>query len=203
MVVRAVPGGDERDKDVANAIRYAVDNGADVINMSFGKSYSPQKAAVDEAVAYAVANNVLLVHASGNSGKDVDTADNFPSRRFLDGTVSEGWLEVGASQSDRGALAAGFSNYGQVNVDLFAPGADVTSLKPGGGIQTASGTSFASPVVAGVAALVMAYFPDLSAEEVRQILLDSAVRYPGDEVDAAGRRHRGHVRPALGNGRRG
>ena len=177
MVLRAVPGGDERDKDVANAIRYAVDNGADVINMSFGKGYSPDKAAVDEAVAYAVANGVLLVHAAGNSAEDIDVADNFPTRTLLDGTVSGGWLEVGASGSDQKALAASFSNYGQANVDLFAPGAAVTSLKPGGGIQTANGTSFASPVVAGVAALVMAYFPELSAEDVRQVLLESATRY--------------------------
>ena len=129
---------------------------------------------------------MLLVHAAGNSGKDIDTADNFPTRTFLDGTVSDGWLEVGASQSDRAALAAGFSNYGRANVDLFAPGAAVTSLKPGGGTQTANGTSFASPVVAGVAALVMAYFPDLTAEEVRQVLLDSAVRYADDEVAQPG-----------------
>ncbi len=186
MSVRTVPGGDERDKDVANAIRYAVDNGAHIINMSFGKSYSPQKAVVDEAVAYAVERGVLLVHAAGNSGEDIDQADNFPNRTFLDGTVSSGWIEVGASQSDRGELAAGFSNYGRANVDLFAPGAGVMSLKPGGGTQTANGTSFASPIVAGVAALVMAYFPDLTAEEVRQILLDSSVRYAGDQVARPG-----------------
>ena len=186
MVLRAVPGGDERDKDVANAIRYAADNGARVINMSFGKSFSPQKAAVDEAVAYAVGKGVLLVHAAGNSGEDIDVEDNFPTRTFLDGTVSEGWLEVGASGPDPKALAAGFSNYGRTAVDVFAPGAQVTSLKPGGGIQTANGTSFASPVVAGVAALVMAYFPDLTAGEVRQIVLDSATRYADDEVARPG-----------------
>ena len=186
MVLRAVPGGDERDKDVANAIRYAADNGARVVNMSFGKAYSPQKEAVDEAVAYAVEKGVLLVHAAGNSGEDIDVEDNFPTRTFLDGTVSDGWLEVGASAADRGALAAGFSNYGRTAVDVFAPGASVTSLKPGGGVQTANGTSFASPVVAGVAALVMAYFPDLTAAEVRQIVLDSATRYADDEVERPG-----------------
>ncbi|WP_412061623.1 S8 family serine peptidase [Rubrivirga sp. IMCC45206] len=185
MVLRAVPGGDERDKDVANAIRYAVDNGARVINMSFGKAYSPAKDAVDAAVAYAVENGVLLVHAAGNSAEDIDTADNFPTRTFLDGTRTDGWLEVGASGPDAKALAASFSNYGRESVDLFAPGAGVTSLKPGGGIQTANGTSFASPVVAGVAALVMAYFPDLTAEEVRQILLDSATRF-GDDTPRPG-----------------
>ena len=186
MVLRAVPGGDERDKDVANAIRYAVDNGAHVVNMSFGKGYSPQKAVVDEAVRYAVENGVLLVHAAGNSAEDLDTSDNFPTRTLLDGTRSSGWLEVGASAAVRDGLAAAFSNYGQAGVDLFAPGAQVTSLKPGGGVQTADGTSFAAPVVAGVAALVMAYFPDLSAEDVRQILLDSSVRYASDSVARPG-----------------
>ena len=186
MVLRAVPGGDERDKDVANAIRYAADNGARVVNMSFGKAYSPQKAAVDEAVAYAVSKGVLLVHAAGNSGEDIDVERNFPTRTFLDGTVSGDWLEVGASTSSAAGLAAGFSNYGQAAVDLFAPGEGVTSLAPGGGVQTANGTSFASPVVAGVAALVMAYFPDLTASEVRQILLDSATGYADDEVSRPG-----------------
>ena len=186
MVLRTVPDGDERDKDVANAIRYAVDNGARVINMSFGKAYSPQKAAVDAAVAYAVENGVLLVHAAGNSGQNLATSGNFPTRTFLDGTISGGWLEIGASTADDTGLAAGFSNYGQSEVDVFAPGQTVTSLAPGGGVQTADGTSFASPVVAGVAALVMAYFPDLSADDVRQILMDSAVAYVDIETPRPG-----------------
>lgn len=186
MVLRAVPGGDERDKDVANAIRYAADNGADIINMSFGKAYSPQKEAVDAAVAYAVSKGVLLVHASGNAGEDIDVESNFPTRRFLDGTEAGAWLEVGASQADSLALAAPFSNYGQAGVDLFAPGARVTSLKPGGGIQTADGTSFASPVVAGVAALLKAYFPELTSSEIRQILLDSSTRFASAELARPG-----------------
>ena len=186
MVLRTVPDGDERDKDVANAIRYAADNGARVINMSFGKAYSPQKAAVDAAVAYAVERGVLLVHAAGNAGEDLDVAPNYPTRTLLDGTVSGGWLEVGASTAANDGLAAAFSNYGQTAVDLFGPGEAVTSLAPGGGVQTANGTSFAAPVVAGVAALVMAYFPDLSADEVRQILLDSAVPYAETETARPG-----------------
>ncbi|MEL6616241.1 MAG: S8 family serine peptidase, partial [Bacteroidota bacterium] len=174
MALRAVPNGDERDKDIANAIRYAVDNGARVINMSFGKGYSPQKTAVDEAAEYAAARGVLLVHAAGNDGKDLGGGGNYPTDITASGGFIPTWIEVGASTRDMSALAADFSNYGDREVDLFAPGADVTSLAPGGEIQTANGTSFAAPVVAGVAALVMAYFPDLSAEEVRQILLDSA-----------------------------
>ena len=79
MSVRAVPDGDERDKDVANAIRYAVDNGATIINMSFGKGYSWDKKAVDEAVKYAAKHDVLLVHAAGNSGQNNDKTDNFPN----------------------------------------------------------------------------------------------------------------------------
>ena len=193
MSIRTVPNGDERDKDVANAIRYAVDNGARVINMSFGKSFSPQKDAVDAAVQYATDHGVLLVHASGNDGEDLEVAaghHNYPTAFYgdatNDATRSATWLEIGASSDDVAALAAPFSNYGQTRVDLFAPGASVTSLAPGGGVQTADGTSFASPVTAGVAALVMAYFPDLSAAQVRQILLDSATRYADDEVATPG-----------------
>jgi subtilisin family serine protease len=189
MALRAVPDGDERDKDVANAIRYAVDNGARIINMSFGKAFSPQKGAVDAAVRYATERGVLLVHASGNSGEDLEPAaghDNFPTAFYDDGERSTTWLEIGASASDRAALAAPFSNYGPTRVDLFAPGAQVTSLAPGGGVQTADGTSFASPVVAGVAALLMSYFPDLTAADVRQILVDSAVRYADAEVGRPG-----------------
>ncbi len=193
MALRAVPDGDERDKDVANAIRYAVDNGARIINMSFGKSFSPQKSAVDAAVRYATERGVLLVHASGNDGEDLEPGagnDNFPTAFYGTGAdagqSSATWLEIGASGPGVATLAAPFSNYGQTRVDLFAPGQTVTSLAPGGGVQTADGTSFASPVTAGVAALVMAYFPDLSAAQVRQILMDSAVRYTDAEVGRPG-----------------
>ncbi|CAN5656966.1 S8 family peptidase [soil metagenome] len=191
MSIRAVPDGDERDKDIANAIRYAVDNGAHVINMSFGKDYSPQKAVVDAAVRYADERGVLLVHAAGNEGRNLADGPAFPSRDYLDGGAAALWLEVGAS-SWRGAdtLVAPFSNYGQDQVDLFAPGVDIMSTVPGGGFETNSGTSMAAPLVAGVAALIMAYFPDLTAADVRDILLETATRHrdrvvilPGDPMD--------------------
>lgn len=181
MAIRAVPQGDERDKDVANAIRFAVDHGAHVINMSFGKSVSPQKSAVDEAVRYAMERGVLMVHAAGNDGRDLDTAPSFPSRFFDDGDQAELWFEVGASTAFPEMLAASFSNYGQTMVDVFAPGEDVFALSPGEETDSASGTSFAAPQVAGLAALLMSYYPELSAREVRQIILDSAT--PLAEVD--------------------
>jgi subtilisin family serine protease len=142
--------------------------------MSFGKAYSPQKSAVDEAALYAAARGVLLVHAAGNDAKDLGDGNNFPTDRTLSGETVSTWLEVGASTADPDALAATFSNVGDDEVDLFAPGAEVTSLAPGGEIQVADGTSFAAPVVSGVAALLFAYFPDLTAEDVREILLASA-----------------------------
>jgi subtilisin family serine protease len=175
MALRAVPNGDERDKDVANAIRYAVDNGAHIINMSFGKAFSPFKEVVDEAVRHAEERGVLLVHAAGNDAKDLAVENNFPNRYLLTGDTIRLWLEVGASNwqgADR--LAADFSNYGARQVDLFAPGTQVLSTAPGNAYEAASGTSFAAPVVAGVAALLMAYFPELSAADVRRILLESA-----------------------------
>ncbi len=187
MAVRAVPNGDERDKDVANAIRYALDNGAHIINKSFGKSMSPEKSYVDEAVRYAASKNVLIVHAAGNDGKDIDTEDNFPTARFVDNTRAGNWIEVGASNWQSGrALPADFSNYGQANVDVFAPGVDIGSTVPNGRYRELDGTSMAAPVVSGVAALVWAHYPTLTATEVREILLESARRYADLRVTRPG-----------------
>lgn len=175
MVLRAVPDGDERDKDVANAIRYAVDNGAHIINMSFGKGHSPRKDAVDAAVRHAEERGVLLVHAAGNAGADLALEPSYPTRTYLDGGAAGNWIEVGASSwegPDR--LAASFSNYGRDAVDVFAPGVDIRTTDVGNGFQTSSGTSFAAPVVSGLAALIMAYYPELDAAAVRGIILDSA-----------------------------
>jgi subtilisin family serine protease len=177
MAIRAVPDGDERDKDVANAIRYAADNGAHIINMSFGKSYSPGKAAVDAAVKYADSKGVLLVHAAGNEGANLATAPNFPTPRYLDGGRPANWIEVGAT-SWKGAdsLVATFSNYGSELVDVFAPGVDILSTVPGNGYGRESGTSMAAPVVSGLAALLMSYYPSLTAADVKRIILASATR---------------------------
>ncbi len=146
MMIRTVPDGDERDKDVANAIRYAVDNGAQIISMSFGKAFSPYKAAVDDAVKYADAHGVLMVHAAGNDGEDLAKAHNFPNPTYLDGGHPNLWIEVGASSWKGGEdLPAKFSNYGQQQVDLFAPGVDILSTVPGNQYERDSGTSMAAP----------------------------------------------------------
>lgn len=177
MALRAVPDGDEHDKDIANAIRYAVDNGAQIISMSFGKSFSPQKEWVDDAIKYAASKDVLLVHAAGNDAKDVDVSDNFPTHTFLNGEVAKNYITVGASGDEtNGGLTASFSNYGKEGVDVFAPGVDIYSTLPGGDKYGAmSGTSMAAPVVSGVAALVLEYFPDLSAEQLKYVIEKSAV----------------------------
>ena len=199
MIVRAVPDGDERDKDVANAIRYAVDNGARVINMSFGKAYSPQKALVDAAVRYADSAGVLLVHAAGNDGENTDSTANFPNPRYLAGGEAANWLEVGAS-SWKGAdsLAAPFTNFGRTTVDLFAPGVDVRSTVPEGRYEPESGTSMAAPVVTGVAALLMSYYPTLTAADVKRILLESATRRPDLQVVKPGARGPAAPKVAFG-----
>ncbi len=179
MTLRAVPDGDERDKDIANSIRYAVDNGAKVINMSFGKSLSPDKKAVDDAVKYALSKDVLLIHAAGNDSKNLETEKNYPSAKFegLDFTAPN-WIEVGASSWEGGKkLTAEFSNYGKNSVDVFAPGVDINSTMPENKYEAMSGTSMAAPVVAGVAALVRSYYPMLTAVQVKKILEKSAIPY--------------------------
>ncbi|HEX7050148.1 MAG TPA: S8 family serine peptidase [Longimicrobiales bacterium] len=183
MAVRAVPDGDERDKDVANAIRYAVDNGADIINMSFGKPFSPRKDVVDAAVRYADEHGVLMIHAAGNDGADLGAEPSFPSRVYEDGDTARNWIEVGASSwQDADHLAAPFSNYGDHEVDVFAPGVAIVSTIPDDGYGPASGTSMAAPVVTGLAALLMAYYPDLDAADVKRIILESATRYAEQPV---------------------
>ncbi len=187
MMIRTVPDGDERDKDVASAIRYAVDNGAQVINMSFGKPFSPQKSAVDEAVKYADAHGVLMVHAAGNDGHDNDTGHNFPTAYYLDGGRAQNWIEVGASSWKGGdTLATSFSNYGKERVDVFAPGEDILSTIPHNKYERDSGTSMASPVVTGLAALIMSYYPNLTAADVKGIILKSATSYSAQRVAKPG-----------------
>jgi subtilisin family serine protease len=191
MMIRTVPDGDERDKDIANAIRYAVDNGANIVNMSFGKGFSPEKAAVDEAVKYADSKGVLLVHAAGNDGENLAEKPSFPTPAYIGGGKPGNWIEVGASSwKGLDSLAAPFSNYGKAQVDVFAPGVDILSTVPGGGYERESGTSMAAPVVSGVAALLMSYFPNLSAADVKRILIDSSTRYADQKV----------VRPGAQNG---
>jgi subtilisin family serine protease len=178
MMIRAVPDGDEHDKDIALAIRYAVDNGAKVINMSFGKSFSPQKQWVDDAVKYAESKGVLLVHAAGNDAKDLDSDYNFPTPKLLNGTRPTNFLTIGASgDPGNGGLVANFSNYGKKEVDVFAPGVNIYSTIPGGNTYgNASGTSMASPVTAGVAAFLLEYFPTLTPQQLKMVIEKSSVK---------------------------
>jgi len=232
MSIRVVPQGDERDKDVANGIRYAVDNGARVINMSFGKGFKWDKKIVDEAVKYAESKNVLLVHAAGNDNSDNDTIENYPNKYF-DSAEAEAywkahpkretlgfippkrienqgspygsaygdreirnrtpiiavdtakfklphannWIEVGASAyKDNEELKASFSNYGKYNVDVFAPGFMINSTIPNSKYEEFDGTSMAAPVVSGLSALILSYYPELKASQVRDIIIKSVAK---------------------------
>ncbi len=181
MMVRTSAEGDEHDKDIATGIRYAVDNGAKVINMSFGKSLSPDKKMIDAAVKYALEKDVLLVQAAGNSKRNIDAFDNFPNPKyFLTDSMAPNWITVGASDSAGGA--ADFSNYGAGVVNLFAPGVAIYSTIPGGDkYMSWDGTSMASPVVSGVAALIRSYFPGLHASEVKKIL-EQTVNRPSQKI---------------------
>ena len=182
MSVRAVPNGDERDKDVANAIRYAAANGAKVINMSFGKAYSYNKKAVDDAVKFAMSKDVLIIHAAGNDNKNTDVENNFPTRKYEDKSgEAKAWIEIGASgPKDDKTLKASFSNYGKTAVDVFAPGVGIYSTIPGSKYADHSGTSMAAPVVAGLAALIRSYYPKLTAVQVKDIIMRSAIKINHD-----------------------
>lgn len=241
MTIRVVPEGDERDKDVANGIRYAVDNGARVINMSFGKAYKWDKKVVDDAVKYAEAKGVLLVHAAGNDNENIDVKENYPTK-YYDSPEAEAyeklhkkpdlkdlifalpveadarnqpstrkrndpfaktepidsakfslphasnWIEVGASAyKDNEELKASFSNYGKYSVDVFAPGFMINSTTPGSKYEEFDGTSMAAPVVTGLSALILSYYPELKPWQVKEIIMksvtkvDHKVKYKNDK----------------------
>lgn len=187
LTIRCVPNGDERDKDVANAIKYAVDNGAEIINMSFGKPYSPEKFWVDEAVKYAESKGVLLVSAAGNESEDIDQHVHYPTRTLKSGAEIGTWITVGATNFEEGEnLPADFTNYGKKGVDVFAPGVAIYSTVPGSKYEEKQGTSMASPAVAGLAALLKSYFPNLSAKQIKNIILESTVKLAGQQVNLPG-----------------
>ncbi len=195
MMVRMLADADEHDKDVALAIRYAVDNGAQIISMSFGKYFSPQKKWVDDAIRYAEEKGVLLVHAAGNDARNIDSADHYPNPVFENGGTASNFIEVGASSDVKvpekytkikGDIAS-FSNYGKKSVDVFAPGVGIYSTTPGNEYTSYDGTSMAAPVVAGIAALILEYYPELSAKQLKYIIersvvsLKEKVKRPGSE----------------------
>ncbi len=177
MVLRAVPDGDEYDKDIAMAIRYAVDNGAQVINTSFGKYYSPHPEWVWDAIKYAADNDVLIVNAAGNEAYDLDGIQVYPNDQTVGGSeISDTFITIGALHHDYGSeMVANFSNYGVSSVDVFAPGTKIWSTTPLSTYEYLQGTSMASPAVAGVAAVLRSYYPNLTAAQVKNILMDSGL----------------------------
>ena len=183
MSVRAVPNGDEQDKDVALAIRYAVNNGAKVINMSFGKSFSIHQREVYEAMAYADSMGVLMVHAAGNDAKDVDVEPNFPTSKYaFQEKPFANLLTIGASTRMEGSeRVADFSNFGQQSVDVFAPGLEIYNSVPQSAYMNLQGTSMAAPMVTGAAAMLKSYFPSLSMWEIKTIILQTATVYKDNE----------------------
>jgi len=187
MALRVVPDGDEYDKDVALAIRYAADNGAKVVNMSFGKGRSPNAEWVYDAIKYAESKDVLLVHAAGNDGGNFDVDDNFPNDskdkliEFADNVLTVGAITPYFDER----LVASFSNYGKNNVDIFAPGTEIYATYPKNNYKFEQGTSMAAPEVAGVAALIRSYYPNLTASQVKHIIMDSGLEYPNNVVKPA------------------
>lgn len=178
MVLRAVPDGDEYDKDIALAIRYAVDNGASIINTSFGKYFSTHPEWVQDAIRYADENDVLIVNAAGNEGLNLDENEVFPNDQNPRNPqeISRNMLTVGALNYKYGSgLIAGFSNYGKTNVDVFAPGTKIWSTTPNNEYEYLQGTSMAAPAVAGIAAVIRSYYPKLTDDEVKRVIMDSGL----------------------------
>ena len=184
MAIRAIPNGDEYDKDVALAIRYAADNGAKVMNTSFGKAYSPHSDKVREAIVYAASKDVLIVNAAGNNAIDLDENKSYPNDAVDNGPeVADNFITVGALSPSNGEdVVANFSNYGKINVDVFAPGVKIYSTTPENEYDTKGGTSMAAPAVAGVAALIRSYFPKLSASQVKSVLMASGLPKSGEVI---------------------
>lgn len=175
MPIRAVPNGDEYDKDIALAIRYAVNNGAQIINMSFGKAYSPNQKVVFDALKYADSLGVLLVHAAGNDAKNLDLESNFPAVKYEFQKEKLAHLfTIGAStEMATRYLVADFSNYGKNSVDIFAPGKDIYNTIPQSAYKKLNGTSMAAPMVAGACALIKSYYPNLSMKQIKEILIET------------------------------
>ena len=185
MPIRAVPNGDEYDKDIALAIRYAVDNGAKVINGSFGKDYSPHKDWVFDAIKYAESKDVLIIHAAGNDSKNIDVEPNFPTDEIEGKEFANNVITIGAINQNYGdKMVADFSNFGATNVDVFAPGVKIYATIPENKYKYEQGTSMASPNAAGVAALIRSYYPNLKASQVKQIIMQSGT--PIDLVVSVG-----------------
>lgn len=188
MPVVMVSDGDEHDEDVAKAIRYATDNGAKIINMSWGKYYSTQPNLVKEAIAYAAKKDVFMVTASGNGAKNIDEEPNFPTDFYDQEEASNNFIKVGGiSPSLDATFVASFSNYGKSQVDIMAPAVKIYTTDTENSYKTTRGTSYASPMVAGTAALLKSYFPYLTAAQLKEIILSSGtkldlmVKRPGNE----------------------
>ncbi len=177
MTIRAVPNGDEYDKDIALALRYAVDNGAKVINTSFGKYFSTHPEWVREAITYAASKDVLIVNAAGNESENIDEKNVFPNDQTgTEPEISDNFITIGALNYEYGSgLVASFSNYGKSNVDAFAPGVEIWSTAPNNKYKFLEGTSMAAPAVSGVAAMIRSYYPSLKAAQVKQIIMDSGL----------------------------
>jgi cell wall-associated protease len=190
MPIRTTPsGGSEHDKDVSLAIRYAVDNGAKIINMSFGKTSSAYPQLIKEAILFAEINDVLIVAAAGNNSSDNDIEPFYPIDYDINTGVEycNNFIKVAAITTDADQyFLASFTNYGKKTVDIFAPGYFLKTTYPENRYAYLDGTSMATPIVCGVAAVIRSYYPKLTASQVKQIILDSGVAYDNLKVQVPG-----------------
>lgn len=178
MAIRTVPdAADELDSDIVEAYLYAANNGAKIINCSFGKAKNEGGMVVRDTINKISSKGVLVVISAGNDSMgpftwhDIDRSAKFPASFDSANTL------VIASTDSKGALSS-FSNVGRVGVDVASPGSNIYSTINGNKYSMASGTSMAAPNASGVAAMVMGYYPNLKNISVKQVLMETVTKVP-------------------------
>ncbi|MBG7630454.1 MAG: S8 family serine peptidase [Bacteroidetes bacterium] len=176
--------GAETDKDLALSIKYAVENGAQVINISANRTYELHNEWVQQALLYAEEQNVLVVKGAGNSETDIDKIITYPNKNTKDHVLNN-FIVVGATGMELNSnFKPVWANYGRKTVDFYAPGESILTTTPFDSYKVDSGSSLSTAITSGVAALLLSYYPDLKVSEIRQILMESATRYDLDiELD--------------------
>jgi len=173
--------GDFTDKDFYLGFKYAISNGANIINISQGKTFSMTPKILFKALKLAKRRNVLVVMSAGNQAMSLDENWRFPQSisKLYEKNFSNVLIVGASSKKLNKNLLDEDSNYGLKSIDIFAPGEDIPTTLPNNEFTTKSGTSFAAPIVTNVAALLWSHYPKLKASEIKKIIMQSGAEYDG------------------------